>query len=97
MSQTPTTPPQLANQPPSYLEEKDDDKKDLGSTNYQTADAPLEIADPATVPYDSHAEEVREEAAIEAAGQEAGTSAYVWMLTAISGVSGMLFGYDTGE
>lgn len=46
--------------------------------------------------YDRHAAEVTDEAAIEAAGQETGTSYYIWTLTAISAVSGMLFGYDTG-
>lgn len=33
---------------------------------------------------------------MEAAGQESGTSLYIWTLTAISAVSGALFGYDTG-
>ncbi|PWN26699.1 putative ITR2-myo-inositol transporter [Jaminaea rosea] len=46
--------------------------------------------------YDKHAAEVLDEAAVEAAGQESGTSLYIWTLTAISAVSGALFGYDTG-
>lgn len=46
--------------------------------------------------FERHAAEVMDEAAIEAAGQETGTSFYIWSLTAISAISGMLFGYDTG-
>lgn len=45
---------------------------------------------------DNHAMEVRDEAAIESAGQGTGTSFYVWALTGVSAISGMLFGYDTG-
>ncbi|CAO1621661.1 unnamed protein product [Parajaminaea phylloscopi] len=46
--------------------------------------------------FDRHAAAVLDEAAIEAAGQGKGTSTYIWSLTAISAISGMLFGYDTG-
>lgn len=45
---------------------------------------------------DQHAAAVLDEATIEAAGQGQGTSLYIWSLTAITAVSGMLFGYDTG-
>lgn len=38
-------------------------------------------------------ETLLDEAAIEAAGQEDGASAYLWMLTCFAGIGGLLFGY----
>ncbi|CDU22382.1 probable ITR2-myo-inositol transporter [Sporisorium scitamineum] len=41
--------------------------------------------------------QVLDEAAIEAAGQGEGNSAYLWALTFFATIGGLLFGYDTGQ
>lgn len=61
-----------------------DDKKDLDAVGVSVT-APDHSND-------SELEVVLDEAAIEAAGQSAGASAYVWMLTIFAGIGGALFG-----
>jgi SP family myo-inositol transporter-like MFS transporter 13 len=73
------------------------DSKDLGSDKKGASASDDNFATRSVSSgFDQHAAEVLYEAAIEAAGQSTGASLYVWGLTGISAISGMLFGYDTG-
>ncbi|CAO1616635.1 unnamed protein product [Sympodiomycopsis kandeliae] len=79
------------------LSEEEDAEKKVMSNDKANDDTGANFATHSmTSQFDRHAAEVLDEAAIEAAGQSASASLYVWLLTGVSALIGFLFGYDTG-